>query len=114
LISLGLAIGAATDPTFVEPFVNDIDYVQFMGIATIGKQGQPFDPRVVDRIRTFKKKHPDIPIQVDGGVTLETAPALLDAGADRLIVGHALRDAPDIRKALAAFNDLTEKYGLYK
>ena len=114
LLSFGFAIGMQTDVGFLEPFLTDLDYVQFMGIDSIGKQGMPFDPAVVDRIRAFKKKHPDMKVQVDGGVTLETAPALLDAGVDRLIVGHALRDAPDLPKALKEFNELTEKYGLYE
>lgn len=114
LLSFGFAIGTQTDPALLEPFIKDLDYVQFMGIDTIGKQGMAFNPGVIDRIRAFKRKHPDTPVQVDGGVTLETAPALLDAGASRLIVGHALRDAKDLRKALAAFNELTEKYGLYE
>lgn len=113
LISFGLAIGNETDSAFLEPFIQDIDYVQFMGITTIGKQGLPFDPRVVERVRAFKKKHHDVPVQVDGGVTLETAPALLDAGADRLIVGHALRDAEDVQATFRQFTALIEEYGLY-
>ncbi|HVX90328.1 MAG TPA: hypothetical protein VHC20_01690 [Candidatus Paceibacterota bacterium] len=114
LLSFGFAIGMQANPMLLEPFIKDLDYVQFMGIDVVGKQGMPFDPGVIERVRAFKRAHPDTEVQVDGGVTLETAPALLDAGADRLIVGHALRDASDVAAALRAFTELTEKYGIYR
>lgn len=113
LIGFGLAIGANTEVALIEPYLGDVDYVQFMGIKRIGHQGEPFDSRVVERVRAFKKKHPEIDVQIDGGVTRETAPALLDAGADRLIVGHALLNALDVKAELGAFEELTQKYGLY-
>lgn len=114
LLSLGLAIGVATDMNILEPYLAHIDYVQFMGIATIGKQGEPFDPRALERIRAFHKKHPKIDIQVDGGVSMKTAPELLAAGADRLIIGSALRDAHDVRASYDAFEALTHQFGIYE
>ncbi len=113
LLMLGLALNIDTDTMVLEPFINDINYVQFMGIKTIGKQGEPFDPRVLEKITAFRKRHPDISVQVDGGVTLETAPALLDAGVSRLVLGHALRDAEDIAAAYRAFSELTTKHGVH-
>ena len=112
LLALGFAIGMNTDPMLLEPFLGDLDYVQFMGIDRIGAQSQPFDAKVIDRVKAFKKLHPDTEVQVDGGVTKETAPALLAAGVDRLIVGHAL-NVPDPKAEFAALNALTEEYGLY-
>ncbi|KKK47770.1 hypothetical protein LCGC14_3151840, partial [marine sediment metagenome] len=38
------------------PFINDIDFVQFMGIEKIGYQGQPFDKRVIDKIIDYNHK----------------------------------------------------------
>ena len=114
LLSFGLAINIDTDSSVLEPFIDSIDYVQFMGIATIGKQGQPFDPRVIQKVQAFKKKHPDVPVQVDGGVSLETAPALLTAGVDRLCVGSALVKKPDVRAEFEKFQELVEKYGIYE
>jgi ribulose-phosphate 3-epimerase len=114
LLSFGFAINTETHPVILEPFINDIDYVQFMGIDHIGKQGEPFNPKVIDRIREFRAKHPEVKIQVDGGVNNASAPKLLQAGADRLIVGSALLYAPDMRKELAFLNDLTGRYGRYE
>jgi ribulose-phosphate 3-epimerase len=77
LLSFGLAINVTTDTALIEPFIHRCDYVQFMGIAKIGKQGEPFDKRVLPKISAFRKKYPDMPLQVDGGVSFETAPLLL-------------------------------------
>ena len=114
LLSFGLAIGIATDLALVEQYLENLNYVQFMGIAAIGKQGQPFDTRVVRKIALFRKRHPGIEIQVDGGVTKQTAPALLSAGVDRLIVGHALLQAKDMRKEYEELSALALQYGTYE
>ncbi len=114
MLALGLAINLDTPLVLIEPYLSKIDYVQFMGIATIGKQGQPFDPRVIRRITSFHKKYPEILIQVDGGVTLKTAPDLLAAGAGRLIVGHALTGSSNVHKAFDELNALSTRYGVYE
>ncbi|MBU2104109.1 hypothetical protein KKD81_00305 [Patescibacteria group bacterium] len=113
LLSFGLALGIETDIALVEPYHKDIEYVQLMGIRSIGKQGQGFDSRVLQKIRAFKKQYPHIPIQIDGAVSLATAPKLLEAGASRLVVGSALWNAPDIQEEFAKFVSLTEEYGIY-
>jgi thiamine-phosphate pyrophosphorylase len=49
-----------------------------------------------------------VPLVAIGGITLANAPQLLDAGADCLAVLSALFDAPDIRTAAHALNQLFE------
>ena len=113
LLSLGLAINIGTEISLIEPYLDQADFVQFMGIAIIGKQGEPFDPRVIRKIAAFKKKYPEMTIQVDGGVSLATAPALLTAGVDRLIVGSGLWKAQNIPEELDKFQQLVQEYGIY-
>ncbi|MES2931734.1 MAG: hypothetical protein V4682_03500 [Patescibacteria group bacterium] len=113
LLSLGLSIGIETDLALIEPHLKKIDYVQFMGIRKIGHQGEPFDVRVFAKIAMFKKRYPTIEIQVDGGVTLENAPKLLEAGVKRLVVGSALWKAPDIAARYREFDELTQRHGIY-
>ncbi|HEY1042206.1 MAG TPA: hypothetical protein VGE48_02185 [Candidatus Paceibacterota bacterium] len=113
LLSLGLALGAETDLSLIEPYIDKIDYVQFMGIRTIGRQGEPFDMRTVAKVRAFRKKYPKTPVQVDGGITLKNAAELLDAGVSRLIVGSAIWRAENPLDAYRALNTLTEQHGLY-
>src|SRR3989344_3219164 len=85
-----------------------------IGIAAIGKQGQPFDTRVIQKIATFRKRHPTVEIQVDGGVTKQTAPLLLAAGVDRLIVGHVLLQAKDMREEYEELSAFALRYGTYE
>jgi ribulose-phosphate 3-epimerase len=108
-----LAINIQSDLALIEPYINSADYVQFMGIETIGKQGEPFDARVLQKIRTFKEKHPKMPLQVDGGVSFETAPRLLAAGVQRLIVGSAFWESPNLPETFKKMSALTEEYGTY-
>lgn len=113
LLSIGLSIGVETDLALIEPYLDAVEYVQFMGIKSIGKQGQPFDSRVLPKIAAFKKRYPAVPIQIDGGVTRTTAPALLEAGASRLIVGSDIWHAENIAEELQKLNELTVQHGLY-
>jgi len=111
-IAFGAAVDVANSPAVIESSLGEVEYVQFMGIAHIGRQGEPFDRRVLERVRAFRRRHPDIPIQVDGGVSLESAPALLAAGATSLVVGSALLRADDPSAVVAAFEALKSSYGV--
>lgn len=114
LLSFGVAINIDTDIAVLEPYIDSIDYVQFMGTATIGIQGRPFDTRVIRKIETFRKRHPDMMVQAAGGITLEAARQLLAAGVTNLCVGSALLKSSDIAEALHTFEVLAEDYGRYR
>lgn len=114
LLSIGLAVGTDTDLALVEKYLDRIEYVQFMGIRTIGRQGEPFDPRVIARIKSFRKRYPAVPVQVDGGVTLSNAAALLEAGVSRIVVGSAIWKTADPVAAYRELDALTERHGLYE
>lgn len=112
VVSFGLALNLDTDIAHVEQNIDMIDYVQFMGIAKIGVQGQPFEPRVYERIRAFHRRYPHIQIQVDGGVTLKNAKQLLVSGVSRLVVGSAILKAEDPVRAFVAFEELRGPFGV--
>ena len=112
LVSFGLALNIASDLALAEPHLSGVDYVQFMGIAYIGKQGQPFDQRVLEKIRVFHTRHPAVPIQVDGGVTLESAKQLLALGVSSLVVGSGILRASNPVAAFAAFDELQSRFGV--
>lgn len=114
MLSLGLAINLSTDLALIEPYMDRIDYVQFMGIRRIGVQGEPFDSDVLRKIALFRKKYPTIPVEVDGGVSLASAPDLLKAGVSRLVVGSALWKAPNVAHEYKKFTELVEEYGIYE
>lgn len=105
-LEIGLAINTDTSIDKLKPFINYIDFVQFMGINNIGYQGQDFDERVIDQIKNFRLNYNDIKISVDGGVNDITAPLLVNAGADRLIVGSYLINSIDIRDSIKNLENL--------
>lgn len=96
---LGFSINNDTDLHALTSVLNAADYVQFMGIKDIGSQGQPFDERVLTRIKELKDINPAIFISIDGSVTLETLPRLREAGADRFVAGSSILKAEDPKGA---------------
>lgn len=111
-ITFGLALDIASDLSLIEPYLPQVGYVQFMGIATIGRQGQPFDRRVLGKVRSFRSRHPEIPVQIDGGVSLETAPGLIALGVSNLIVGSAILRAANPSAEVAKFEALATPFGM--
>jgi ribulose-phosphate 3-epimerase len=105
-IELGIALNIDTPNEALEPFLDSVDFVQFMGIEKIGYQGQPFDERVLSKVVDLRALRPDAILAVDGGVNLDTAPLLIEAGVNRLAVGSALFESEDLEETLKAFQSL--------
>ncbi len=106
-VEVGLAFNIDSEvviPTGVP--AESVNFFQLMGIDKIGYQGQHFDEKVIQKIKSTKKKYPDMPISIDGGVSLETAPSLIAAGADRLIAGSAIFDSENPIDAISHFKNL--------
>lgn len=103
---IGVSVGLQTPAEEIFPLVPYVDFVQVMGIEKVGFQGQDFDERAIEYVKTLREKFSDLPISVDGGVSLETAPKLIAAGATRLCIGSAIFKTGDIIKALEEFRNL--------
>lgn len=102
----GVALNITTSNDAIYPFLSEMDFVQFMGIEKIGFQGQPFDERVVTKITELRAQSADYTISVDGGVSLETVPRLVAAGANRLCVGSALFGSENIIETVKRLQSL--------
>lgn len=104
VVQLGLALNPDTSLDAILPYISKIDFVQCMGIAKIGYQGQPFDERVLEQINALRVAYPNLPISVDGGVNIDTARLLKDAGATRLVSGSAIFGAEHPADAIASLD----------
>lgn len=93
--NLGLSLNNDTPLENIYPFIDQIDFVQVMGIAKIGSQGQPFDARVLERIASLRALYKDLTISVDGGVNEENILELKKAGANNFVVGSTIMNATD-------------------
>ncbi len=105
-IEIGLAINIATPNEEIYQHIEKLDFVQCMGIEKIGFQGQIFDDKVLPKIEDLRARFPELIISVDGGVSLETAPLLIKAGANRLVAGSAILKSDDIEKTIKEFQSL--------
>ena len=89
-----IGLGVEIDKSLEEfaPFLDFVDFVHLMSIKEIGHQGHPFDERVFARIKEVKERFPNLPVGVDGGISLDNYKRLQEAGADRLIVGTHFKE----------------------
>jgi ribulose-phosphate 3-epimerase len=94
-ISVGVSFHGDTPIESIFPYIPHAEYIQVMGIHTIGSQGQPFSEETFAKIERLKQEFPYTPISVDGAVNESTIAKLAKAGVDRLIVGSAIVKQPD-------------------
>lgn len=105
-LEIGIAINTITNIEKLSPFINSIDFVQCMGIEHVGFQGERFDERVLEQIKDLRLKYNDLIISVDGSVNEDTAPLLVKAGANRLIVGSILMRSFDVKETIKELENL--------
>ena len=96
---VGLGILMGTPFEVLEHHLLIVDVVHMMSISSIGTQGIPYDPEAPARIAEFHKKHPEVPLSVDGGVSASNIADLVRAGVRRFGVGSAIAKAADSEKA---------------
>jgi ribulose-phosphate 3-epimerase len=104
--SVGLALNPETSADKIEKYLNDTNFVQFMTVHP-GFQGGQFVEEVVDKIKSFHEKYPDIMIMCDGAITPETAPKLVAAGASVLVSGSYIIKSEDFGKAIEELKRVT-------
>ena len=88
----GIVLNPATPAKMLDYLIDDIDLVLVMSVNP-GFGGQSFissQLRKIEAVRKMiEKTGRDIRLEVDGGITVETAPLAISAGADTLVAGTA-------------------------
>jgi len=101
----GLAFNPDTPFFDVEPYLEEIDLLLVMSVVP-GFGGQGFiDTSLADiehAVRFREKQGLGFAIEIDGGITPETARRARDAGADILVAGTAIFRTPDYAASIAA------------
>lgn len=104
-----VTLNPATPVGMLEDIIGELDMVLLMSVNP-GFGGQKFIGHTLDKIRCLKAMidmaGTDTLIEVDGGVNDTTAPQLVAAGADVLVAGSAVFNAPDQKAAIARLADL--------
>jgi len=100
----GVAINPHTPVSDLADILGDIDMVCMMSVNP-GFGGQSFIPHTLHKIKALRKmineRSLKVKIEVDGGVTLENAKSIIDAGADVLVAGSTVFKSADPKETIA-------------
>jgi ribulose-phosphate 3-epimerase len=105
----GLSLNPHTSVDWVLPFLEDVDLVLIMTIWP-GFGGQEFIRSNLSKIRALGRAgHPGLHIEVDGGITPQTAVEVAAAGANTIVAGTSTFRAADMARAVAEIRDAAER-----
>lgn len=110
----GMKAGVALNPhsplSTIEEILSDLDLILIMSVNP-GFGGQKFISQSLDKLRRSQKllektglSH--IEVEVDGGVKLENAKKIVDAGAEILVSGSGIFGTPDPAETIRKFKKL--------
>ena len=107
-MKVGLGIHLSHSSTAVYELLDTypFSFVQVMGIEKVGYSGQSFSSKTYTKIRAIRKRYPNMPISVDGGVKLSNAEKLKDAGATRICPNSGLFKTEDITQTYKQFKEI--------
>lgn len=107
-LETGVALAPETPLQEIEDVLHTIDQLTIMGVHP-GKSGQEFlgEP-ILEKIRQAKHHRDTLPIEIDGGVNLETLPLLVQAGCSRICTASLLFDNNHPKEQLQQLKNLIQ------
>ncbi len=106
----GVALNPNTPAYMIKEIIADTDFVLVMSVNP-GFGGQSFIASSLNKIREIRdmasKTAPNLLIEVDGGVSKENAPLLVEAGADILVAGNSIFSKSSPSEAIKELKQLT-------
>lgn len=102
-VKAAVSIKPATPAEAVFDLLDEVDMVLVMSVEP-GFGGQSYIPSATDKLAALRaeitRRGLAVELQVDGGINLQTAPLAAGAGADILVAGSQLFNAPDMKAAV--------------
>lgn len=93
----GVALNPHTPVQILENVIKDIDVVLVMSVNP-GFGGQSFIPQTLPKLRQLRalinEHQSNALIEVDGGINVDNAASIVEAGADVLVAGNTVFSAP--------------------
>lgn len=107
----GVAINPHSPIYLLSDIINDIDLVCMMSVNP-GFGGQSFIPHTLEKIKALKElitnKNSHTLIEIDGGVNLDNAAAIVKAGADVLVAGNTVFSSPNPEETIAQLKTISK------
>ena len=107
-VRAGVVLNPATPLSNLEEVLHEIDMVLLMSVNP-GFSGQSFIPSILDKasnLRDIMSHYEDeIEMQVDGGVRVDNAGKIKEAGASVLVAGSAIFNSKDYKKTIQQLRD---------
>lgn len=97
----GLVLNPATSLDCLRWCLHRLDFVLVMTVNP-GFGGQSLIPKIIDKIALIKQQYPDLPICIDGGVTIDNIAELAHAGATQFVAGSAIFSSDNYQSTIAA------------
>jgi ribulose-phosphate 3-epimerase len=111
--SLGMKAGVALNPhSPVEAIYDLLDEIDMVCIMSVnpGFGGQKFIPQTIQKIKNLRQRidanNLKTLIEIDGGVTLDNAKSIVDAGAHVLVAGNTVFSSPDPKATIKTLKEL--------
>jgi len=95
----GVVLNPGTTEDELEFLVSVVDYVLVMTVNP-GFGGQPFIPEMLRKISNVRAMLGDRDLEVDGGIDAQTAPDVIEAGANVLVAGSYIYASPSYLEAI--------------
>lgn len=100
-----VVLNPSTHESSIEYVMNELDQILVMSVNP-GFGGQSMIPEVLPKVRAIRRMIDErklpIDLEIDGGITVETAPQAIAAGARALVAGNAVFNTKDYKAAIAA------------
>ncbi len=107
-VKCGLVIKPKTNVAAIRPYLNQLDMVLVMTVEP-GFGGQKFMADMLPKISELRALAPSLDIEVDGGIDVNTAALVAEAGANVLVAGSSLFSADDYTAAVKELRDAAMK-----
>ena len=105
----GVTLNPATPVSMLEDIIGDVDMVLLMSVNP-GFGGQSFIENTIKKVRQLRQliteRGSKALIEIDGGVQNETAPRLVEAGADVLVAGSYVFGSKNPEQVISALKEL--------
>ncbi|MBO7249661.1 MAG: ribulose-phosphate 3-epimerase [Clostridia bacterium] len=112
-VKAGLAIKPATSAETIYPFLTEVDMLLVMTVEP-GFGGQKMMPDMLDKVRAIRtyanERGIEVDIEVDGGLTADNTKLATAAGANVIVAGSAVFNAPVASDVISAMKAASDQY----